>query len=208
VGKSKGRGPTAQPQAGATTEQPDLSHIAEDLRANAVPIDECSLDPQNANKHGEESIAGIAVMLSEFGQRTPIVINSKTGHIAKGNGTWLAAKRLGWKWIARVRITDDAIRTMAYALGDNRSAELSEWNQIILDEQLAIVHDHMPNLEAGLLLDELKVGTEATDEPELESKPVGDVSYRVIVHVKDEAAQAQLIQRLESEGFECLPLMS
>lgn len=200
----KGRGAAQEPPAAPSEHE----HIAEDLRPLAVPIDECTLDPQNANKHDEESITGIAAMLAEFGQRTPIVINSKTGHIAKGNGTWLAAKRLGWKSIARVRIGDDAIRTMAYALGDNRSAQLSDWNEIILAEQLAIVHDHMPELDAALLLGDLLPATAGDEEPQLESKPVGDTSFRVIVLVKDEAAQAKLIDRLEKEGFECQPLMS
>jgi len=45
---------------------------------------------------------------------------------------------------------------------------------------------------------------------EVERPPVdlGSVTYRVIVLVADETQQAGLIERLESEGFECLPLMS
>ncbi len=40
------------------------------------------------------------------------------------------------------------------------------------------------------------------------SVDVGDLAYRVIVTVEDEHQQANLIERLESEGFTCLPLMS
>lgn len=49
------------------------------------------------------------------------------------------------------------------------------------------------------------------DQPETLERPgvdIGDITYRVIVSVSDETQQAQLIERLESEGFECLPLMS
>ena len=55
-----------------------------------------------------------------------------------GNGTVEAAKRLGWTEIQAVRVPAewDENQIKAFALADNRTAELAEWNTDILNKQL------------------------------------------------------------------------
>jgi hypothetical protein len=94
-------------------------------------------DPNNARKHDAKNIDAIAKSLARFGQRKPIVIRGD-GTIVAGNGTVEAAKQLGWTEIACARVpwkwTADEVK--AYALADNRTAELAEWDSGILAEQL------------------------------------------------------------------------
>jgi site-specific DNA-methyltransferase (adenine-specific) len=94
-------------------------------------------DPNNARKHDAKNIDAIAKSLARFGQRKPIVIRGD-GTIVAGNGTVEAAKQLGWTEIACARVpwkwTADEVK--AYALADNRTAELAEWDSTILAEQL------------------------------------------------------------------------
>lgn len=99
--------------------------------ANLVP------DPNNARTHDDTNLKAIEGSLKEFGQRKPIVI-TKDNIIAAGNGTVEAAKRLGWTDIQAVRVpTDwDADRIKAFALADNRTAELAAWNPTVLADQL------------------------------------------------------------------------
>lgn len=101
-----------------------------------VLIDDLDLDPRNARKHDAKNLKAIADSLKQFGQRKPIVVWGRT--VVAGNGTMAAARSLGWTEITIARIPDDwtADQVKAYALADNRSAELAEWDEQILTEQL------------------------------------------------------------------------
>ena len=64
-----------------------------------LPIDEMHLDPANA-RTGHD-VKRIAASLTQYGQRKPLVVNkSEGGKIEAGNGTWQAAKSLGWTHVA------------------------------------------------------------------------------------------------------------
>jgi ParB-like chromosome segregation protein Spo0J len=107
------------------------------MKLENLRIQNLILDPENARQHNEQNIKAIMGSLEEFGQRKPIVITAD-GVIVAGNGTVEAAKRLGWLEIQAVRIPDDWTpeQTKAFALADNRTAELASWNSIKLSEQL------------------------------------------------------------------------
>ena len=95
---------------GASTEDLNKhSHISVDLRALASEMDTLIPDADNARKHDSRNLKVIAESLKRFGQRTPIVVNRKNKVILKGNGTYTAAKMLGWKQIAVVWV-DDLVR--------------------------------------------------------------------------------------------------
>jgi hypothetical protein len=102
-----------------------LDHILPDLRDKAVSMDSLILDPENANKHNQRNLLMIATSLKDFGQRTPLTVNRKTNFIQKGNGTYMAAKMLGWAMIAVVWTEDEPIRSKAYGLIDNRTGQTS-----------------------------------------------------------------------------------
>jgi len=94
-------------------------------------------DPENARKHSNANIQAIAHSLDKFGQRRPIVV-THDGVILAGNGTAEAAKYLGWTEIAVTAVPETWSYEMAraYALADNRTAEMAEWDANILANQL------------------------------------------------------------------------
>ena len=94
-------------------------------------------DPQNARAHDDTNLQAIAGSLSQFGQRKPIVITYDNKVVA-GNGTLAAAKSLGWSKIDCVRVPKDwsADQVKAFALADNRTAELATWQPEVLAAQL------------------------------------------------------------------------
>jgi hypothetical protein len=108
-----------------------------DLRIETVKVDSLKFDPSNARKHYGKNLEAIAGSLQLFGQRKPIIVTPDNIVVA-GNGTLEAAKNLGWTEIAISRTpvgwTYDQIK--AFALADNRTAELAEWDAEILKEQL------------------------------------------------------------------------
>jgi len=106
------------------------------MKIELVNIDDLDLDPRNARKHDTKNLKAIADSLELFGQRKPIVVWGRT--VVAGNGTMVAARSLGWTEITVARVPDDwtADQVKAYALADNRSAELAEWDEQVLTEQL------------------------------------------------------------------------
>jgi ParB-like chromosome segregation protein Spo0J len=126
----------AKKKTGPVGVEADLSHIVESLRSLAVPIDSIDLDPANARKHPTENIEAIRASLRVYGQRKPIVVNRRTGTVEAGNGTLAAAKMLGWKYIAVVFVDDDSMTATGFAISDNRTAELAEWDQAALEATL------------------------------------------------------------------------
>jgi hypothetical protein len=110
-----------------------------------VPVVDLSHDPANARKHPERNLDTIVASLRRFGQQKPIVID-RNNIVRAGNGTLEAAKRLGWEKIDCVRTELNGADATAYAIADNRTAELAEWD----DEVLAATLNGLA-LEEGLL---------------------------------------------------------
>lgn len=107
------------------------------MKIETIKIDALKLDPNNARTHDSANLEAIAGSLTQFGQRKPIVV-SQDNTIVAGNGTVTAAKNLGWEHIEAVRVPADwdTDRIKAFALADNRTAELASWQPLVLASQL------------------------------------------------------------------------
>jgi DNA modification methylase len=91
--------------------------------------------------------------LRRFGQQKPIVIDSK-GVFVAGNGMLQAAQRLGWTEVLVIDSALVGVDRVAYAIADNRTAELSQWDREALIKTARELDADM--LEAtGWTLDEL-----------------------------------------------------
>lgn len=101
------------------------------MEVHQVSVNDLSTDPANARKHDDRNIETIVSSLSRFGQQKPIVVDS-SGVVRAGNGTLEAAKRLGWDTIAVVYSDLQGSEATAYAIADNRTAELAEWDNDML----------------------------------------------------------------------------
>jgi len=106
-----------------------------------IQITELTLDPKNARKHSQRNLDAIAASLLKFGQRKPLVVHR--GVVLAGNGTLEAARSLGWTEIEVSEVPEDWDNdtAKAYALADNRTAELAEWDESELAKQLLELQD-------------------------------------------------------------------
>lgn len=199
---------------------PDLAHIAEALRPLAIAMDELTPDPHNARTHSARNLEAIERSLKAFGQRKPILVRRAGMIITAGNGTFDAAKALGWTHLAAVVVDDDETTAKAYAIADNRTAELAEWDYEELERQLEELGDDLA-LDAGF--DESEFETMAAEveqefaaadaerpqrpAPAESAKPVKakpiNPTFAIVVHCKDESAQRAMFDRLSNEGHEC-----
>jgi DNA modification methylase len=119
------------------------------VQLERIEISKLSNDPANARKHSERNIETIVASLRRFGQQKPIVID-KTNVVRAGNGTLEAAKQIGWTHIDCVRTTLESSDAIAYAIADNRTSELAEWDQDVLAAQLnGLLADDEELLEAA-----------------------------------------------------------
>lgn len=105
------------------------------MQLEVVPIDQLHFDPVNARKHSDKNLKAIKGSLAKFGQQKPIVVDANNVVLA-GNGTLAAAKSLGWSDIQVVRTKLMGSEAIAYALADNRSSELAEWEDSVLSKTL------------------------------------------------------------------------
>lgn len=129
------------------------------------------LDPENARKHSGRSTDGIQASLKEYGQQKPIVALDD-GTVIAGNGTLMAAKAMGWERIAVVRFADRE-KARAYAIADNRTAELSEWDEGVLAAQLQKMSAELEGFDPS------KVGYTEAEMEAVIAKAQGEVVVEV-----------------------------
>lgn len=110
------------------------------LQIESVPISSLKNDPDNARKHDAKNLKAITGSLEKFGQQKPLVVDAD-GIIIAGNGTFEAAKKLKWTHIDVVRTKLDKVTARAYALADNRTSELGEWDDEALTSAIKSLHE-------------------------------------------------------------------
>ena len=115
------------------------------LKRLLVPVGTLKLDPRNARLHDERNMAAITASLGRFGQQKPIVVDASNVVVA-GNATLEAARALGWTHIAAVTTNLTDQERTAYAIADNRTAELGDWSGEILADLLETVDDDLIGL--------------------------------------------------------------
>ncbi len=111
-----------------------------------IAIDELVQDPANARKHPKRNTDATRASLTRFGAARSIVVDGK-GVVRAGNATVEAAKAAG---IDKARVIDahgdelivvrrkgwSDTEATAYAIADNRTGELAEWDEDVLGPTL------------------------------------------------------------------------
>ena len=116
------------------------------MKFETVLLSALSLDPSNVRKHSRKNLDAIKASLRKFGQQKPIVVDAK-GIVLAGNGTLTAAQELGWTKIEITRTELAGVEATAFAIADNRTAELAEWDE----DGLAKVLESLKVEDADLL---------------------------------------------------------
>jgi site-specific DNA-methyltransferase (adenine-specific) len=148
-----------------------------------IKVADLSNDPANARKHDDKNIDSIIASLRRFGQQKPIVIDA-SNVVRAGNGTLEAAKRLGWDSIECVKTSLKGSDAIAYAIADNRTAELAEWDSDILAAQLSglLTDDEALANAAGFSAEEIEAmlsdlaDPAEIDEDEVPEPPVDPIT--------------------------------
>jgi len=106
------------------------------MRIDMVALADLVLDPRNAREHDRRNIDEIKRSLQAFGQHAPLVVQRSTNRVLIGNGRLQAMRELGWTEAAVFFVNDDDKTAIRRALTDNRTSDLSAWNDDVLRELL------------------------------------------------------------------------
>ena len=175
------------------------------MKIERINVAELSLDPANVRKHDRKNLDAIKASLRKFGQQKPIVVDAK-GIVLAGNGTLTAAKELGWTEIEITRTTLQGVEATAFAIADNRTAELAEWEEDKLSQVLQSLKVEDADLLAATGYDAAEVDkmskAEVTEDevPEPPAEPItkaGDLwilgEHRVLC---GDSTKAEDVERL------------
>lgn len=110
--------------------------MAKQLQIEYKDVIELTPYQNNSRTHSDDQVAKIAKSIQEFNFNNPILIDEK-GVVVAGHGRLLAAKKLGMIKVPTITLaglTDD--QRKAYLITDNRLAELGEWDENMLLEEV------------------------------------------------------------------------
>ncbi len=149
----------------------ELQAILKHAKIEHVDITTLLHDPANVRKHGPRNLDAIKASLKRFGQVKPIVVDGDN-IVRAGNGTLMAARALGWSTIDIVRTPLKGAEATAYAIADNRTAELAEWDDESLAQQLAALQIDDEALALATGFDEKEIAALALDNMEVHEDEV------------------------------------
>lgn len=146
-------------------------------------------------RNNKNAVKATANSIKEFGFQQPIVVD-KDNVIIVGHTRYSAAKKLKLKTVPIVvadQLSDEKVK--AYRLADNKTHDLSDWDDNLLDEEL----------EGILNIDMEQFGFE-DEEIEEDEKDISDSIkevYQVVINCKDEEDLESTYNQLDSEGYDC-----
>ena len=160
-------------------------------------------------------MAQIAASVREFGWTNPVLVDGENGIIA-GHGRVLAARKLGMEEVPCIELAglSDAQRR-AYVIADNKLALNAGWDEDLLRLEIdalmsfGVTTDLLGFDEAEIakLMRDTEQEDKGSAEEGKEKTLAEGINYQVIVQVPSETEQAQLLTRLEKEGYKCRALM-
>ncbi len=181
------------------------------MKLERVRLERLKLHPANPRLHDERNLNAIKDSLTRYGQQKPVVVDTKNVVIA-GNGTVAAARELGWKTIGIVRTELTGNLAKAFAIADNRTSELSRWDNELLLKQLESLNKSVDitALDLGFDGSELKQLAAQLAEnggTDLAAAVPEENNYReqygVIVICEDEQEQSAVYAKLTKQGYQC-----
>jgi ParB/RepB/Spo0J family partition protein len=172
-----------------------------------------SLKPweNNPRKNDGKPVAKVAESIKRFGFASPIIARKANGEIIAGHTRWKAAKSLGLDRVP-VRYLDlDPTQSHLLALADNRAAQNATWDDEVLSAVLAeLSRENVPLDATGFDESELTRLLASMNDDLPEAAGLDDIpeQFSVVVKCNSEMEQAELLTRLQSDGYDVRAMLS
>lgn len=146
--------------------------------------------PGNARRHSREQLEQLAASIQRFGFNQPILIAPDL-EIVAGHGRLEAAKLAGMLEVPTIDVGHlSPERRRAYAIADNRIAELATWDGDMLAHELAALEDlgeldaiGFSDEEIAKITGELEEPEKAAAKPKAAEEPAREKIYQTIAPV-------------------------
>ncbi len=188
------------------------------MSTEILPIETLVGDAANVRVRDERAAKTLDSSLRRFGPARSIVVDER-GIVRAGNGTLEAAQRAGVKEVLVVdpepgqlvavrRREWSPTEATAYAIADNRTADLSMFDDAALRDTLAALEAEAFDLDAiGFTADELAKLTDAVDDEVAPAETIAE-KWLVVIECDSESRQTSLLERFLAEGLTCRALTS
>jgi ParB-like chromosome segregation protein Spo0J len=177
------------------------------MKLERAKLDALTCDPANVRKHDQRNLDAIKGSLQRFGQQHPIIVDGD-GIIRAGNGRYMAMRALGWSECDIVRTALKGAEATAFAIADNRTAELASWDDEALAQQLAALQIEDEELALATGYDESEIESlagafdvdaiDAPDLPEGDRQPFRQMTFTV--HDEQHALVEQAMRKAKDDG--------
>jgi ParB-like chromosome segregation protein Spo0J len=189
----------------------NVKYIDPQLKELVINVNEIKLDDQNARKHPDRNLKALKSSLRQFKQRKPIVVqkNAEGELICRaGNGTLMATRALKREYIAAVIIEEGDSQAKAYAIADNRTNELSEWDDFQLADNINDILSNDIDLDAVGYTDKefdkmLKKINGGVDELTSPKAKASKTEPMIVITCESEEEQESLFEQLTEDGYQC-----
>lgn len=161
------------------------------LEVVEMPISALKPNPRNARTHSNEQLEKIRASIREFGFIVPVLID-KDCKIIAGHGRVSAAQKEEMKSVPTIRIDHLSPEHLkAYALVDNKVAELAEWNLDVLALEIKDLMEMETEFDLGITgfetveIDLILERTQTEEEAPSESVDLPDEKDPVVSKTDD-----------------------
>jgi ParB-like chromosome segregation protein Spo0J len=205
------------PKASFKTQSESPAVAIEDIAAEYVSLTRIHPWEKNPKPIEPKHVRELSRSIKRFGFGDPIVARKENGEIIAGHLRFAAARRLKLERVP-VRFLDlSESEAHVMALAETKLERMRDFD----DEQVAARLDELEEQGADLgfgtgfsdddidkLLEDGADSFDAGDEGGGATNAVGALRFQLLVTCKDDAQQAELLARLEGEGYECKPMMN
>jgi hypothetical protein len=187
-----------------------------DIKTRIANIDELVPEPNNARTRDGSAKAELKASLEKFGAARSLVIDGK-GVVRAGSGTLEAAKAAGVREVIIVETDGKKLVVVkrpdwsdqeaeVYGLSDNKTGELSRWDDAVLFEKLHRIAtagvDAVPGFTVPELEEILGTAAMAVKHVEFDAQLAAldgseEVALRLLIPKKHEAAVTEWLQNGE-----------
>ena len=127
-----------------------------------VSVKDLRPHPKNTNKHTKEQIDRLAKLIEYQGQRSSLVVSTRSGFLVKGHATLQAIKKLKWEKAAvDYQDFDSDDQELAYLTSDNA---IASWASL----DMGMINDQLKDLGPDFDIEWLGLESFGLDGPEVE----------------------------------------
>ncbi|MEZ5656376.1 MAG: DNA methyltransferase [Sphingobium sp.] len=124
-----------------------MAQLVNHPQVEMVGIDALKPDPKNPRTHSKKQIEQMVSSIRQLGFRGALLVDEQN-RIVAGLARWLAAKQLGMDVVPVIRehfVSEE--QRLAFIIADNRFAELSEWDDALLKDNLGALFEAGVDIE-------------------------------------------------------------